>query len=368
MRSRPIVFAATHPSGGIGELWEDLALALAQDGYATGLLGFYPATGDSDGAAAAGWTMLTRAKPGKAGWPLVATRLHRWLAAERPALVVTAMPAANVLTPAMARLASPDTRVVLTHHSPATTHSPLLDRIDGATGLLPGVVAVAGVSYAVTRSLGHRPARYRAKLRTIRNALPPRIERLLDGLAPTLPRARAAGRRIVATGRLHHQKNYPFLLRAMAWVPDATLDIVGHGPDAAALEVLARELGIANRITFHGFCPREEALRILAGGDLFCQVSRYEGHSLALIEAAKLGLPLIVSDVPEQVEAVTARDGDLCGAVVRSDDDAGLAAAIERLLSAPDAYRTASADAVRVAAEARFADVVSAYAAFADRR
>jgi glycosyltransferase involved in cell wall biosynthesis len=77
--------------------------------------------------------------------------------------------------------------------------------------------------------------------------------------------------------------------------------IYGRGPHEAALRARAEALGVmADRITFAGQLPREEVLARVAQCDVFAQMSLVEGHSLALIEAGRIGLPLVVSDVASQ--------------------------------------------------------------------
>lgn len=200
------------------------------------------------------------------------------------------------------------------------------------TGQMPCVAAVICVSDAVAASLGAKPARYRAKCVTIRNALPEPIEAEIDALASAS--AKVPGR-IVALGRLSHQKNYPMLIRAMGHVPDGTLDIVGTGEDEAELLALAVQAGVADRVRFLGQMSRTQALAHAASAEVFVQVSHYEGHSLALIEAARLALPLVVSQVPVQIEGITAPDGTPCGLSVPIGDDAGLGAVLARLLVDP---------------------------------
>jgi glycosyltransferase involved in cell wall biosynthesis len=359
-----IAFIATHPSGGVGELWSNLAQAFADRGCRVSKIGFFPPPEVEAQAPPEGWRF---GLDGRIGGPVRLMRLLAWLYRtirdERPDAVVTAMPAANVLIPLVARFASPHTRVVPTHHSPTFTHSRLLDTIDGLTGRLPQVAAVVSVSKAVEDSLAAKAPTYRVKCRTIINALPPEVERETDELARQRGRDVPSGRTIVATGRLAYQKNYPMLIRAMAHLPDARLDIIGGGPDEASLKALAAELDLSERVIFRGRHPRAEALRLLADGDVFAQVSRFEGHSLALIEAARLGIPLVVSDIPEQVEAVTLPSGERCAAIVPLEDDVALAGAIAALLDDP-AYYAAAADAARrLAAKSRFSDMVDAYAA-----
>ncbi len=149
---------------------------------------------------------------------------------------------------------------------------------------------------------------------------------------------RRQGRNIVATGRLAAQKNYATLLRATALMPGVHVSIIGTGPDEGLLKDLARDLGIADRVSFLGHRPREETLTLLSAGDVFVQPSLFEGHSLALIEAAKLKLPLVVSNVPTQIEGITGADGRRCGIAVDPADPAALAREVLRLLDEPDHY------------------------------
>jgi len=111
------------------------------------------------------------------------------------------------------------------------------------------------------------------------------------------------------------------------------LSVVGIGPDEQALRQLAAVCGVGDRVHFLGWRSREETLALMASSDVFVQPSLFEGHSLALIEAAKLGLPLIVSNVPSQAEAVLRRDGTPCALMHEHNDDRGLAACVSQMIA-----------------------------------
>lgn len=359
-----IHFAITHSAaGGLRELWDDIAEGLIARGHRVQRFVFYPpADAAGENVDMSTWRHVAASKP-RSPWQAVriVAALIAYLRRERPAVIVSSMPAANVLLPLAVTLARVPTRVFLSHHSPTDTHNPLLDRLDGWTGSLPCVAGVISVSDAVGATLAHKPQRYRAKTLTIHNALSKRLEELLDTLPRPAPRTGPL--RIVALGRLTAQKNYPMLIRAMAAVPEATLDIVGGGEDEAALRALVADLALGERVTFTGLVPREAALARAAAADVFAQVSRYEGHSLALIEAARLGLPLVVSDVAVQVEGVTADDGNRCGIVVPLDDPVALAAALRRLHDDPAARAHWAALATRLGREASNAQMLDRYEA-----
>lgn len=360
-------FAITHSAaGGLRELWDDLAEGLTARGHAVERFVLYPPPdAERFGIDMAAWHHVVPTRPRS---PLSAIRmmvaLVRYLRRTRPAAIVSAMPAANVVLPIAVAIARVPTRVFVTHHSPTDTHHPMLDRIDNHTGCLSCVAGIVSVSDAVATTLSHKPVAYRAKTITIHNALSDRIERLIDTLPSRLPdRDRTGPLRVVALGRLSHQKNHPMLIRAVAAVPGATLEIIGGGEDEAALRALIAELGVGDRVTLTGPLPRRDALARAAAADLFVQVSRYEGHSIALIEAARMGVPIIVSDVAVQVEGVTARDGTRCGIVVPLDDDAALATAIAGLRVDAAARAHWSALASRLGAEASNARMLDRYEA-----
>src|SRR5438128_2496682 len=67
-------------------------------------------------------------------------------------------------------------------------------------------------------------------------------------------------RRLVAgVGRLDAQKDFPTFLRAAAMIaaefPDVDFLVVGEGEEQAALEALARRLGLGARVGFRGLRP-----------------------------------------------------------------------------------------------------------------
>jgi glycosyltransferase involved in cell wall biosynthesis len=358
-----IAFVATQSgSGGVRELWTNLADGFAREGHEVRLAALYGSPLDAADVAPPPWRLIVARRPRD---PLGALRMARalggWLRRERPDVVFTAQPVANVLVPLFARLSSPATRVVVTHHSPVGTHHPAVNAVDGLSGRLGNVAGILSVSDAVSLSLAGKSAAYRAKRVTVRNALPPQLAARLGAIRSARGPRSPAARRLVTTGRLAGQKNYPLLLRAMALLPDVSLDIHGSGPDEAMLRAMVATLGVAPRVRFHGARARDELMPLLADGSVFVQVSLFEGHSLALVEAATLGLPLIVSAVPEQIEAVTLPDGARCARTVPVDDPEALARAVRSLLDDPDAYRDACVDSVRLAECWTFTDMLGAY-------
>ncbi|EIZ79024.1 group 1 glycosyl transferase [Novosphingobium sp. Rr 2-17] len=355
-------FAMSHSApGGLREIWNDVAAGLAERGRIVTRFVLYPdgLRGDGKDAAREGWHHLLDHRPSgllrQAAllWALVA-----WIRRTRPEVIVTAMPYANVAVAIAATLARTGTRIVATHHSPIDTHGFAIARLDSVTGKLPSVAAIVCVSRAVAASVADRAGGYRRKCRVIHNALPRNIEGAIDHLRVDEGVSPIPGR-CVAVGRLSQQKNYPLLLQAFARMGTGSLDIVGSGEDEAALRSLAHNLGLDSRVRFLGQMGREQALRIVAQAQVFVQVSLYEGHSLALIEASRMGLPLVVSDIPVQSEAITMTDGSLAGQVVPLDRPDILAEVLSGLL-ADDATRA------RWAAKARLVGLAASNAVMID--
>lgn len=103
--------------------------------------------------------------------------------------------------------------------------------------------------------------------------------------------------RFVMTSRLVPKKGHADILRALTALRDTDfqLDILGEGPARAELQALAAELGIAERVVFHGFTSDVGAH--LARADVFLLPSRSEALSNALLEAMSAGLVPVARDV-----------------------------------------------------------------------
>ena len=149
---------------------------------------------------------------------------------------------------------------------------------------------------------------------------------------------RVAGRKntetLICVGRLSPEKGQAGLLRAFAQLrerhEDVRLRLVGDGPDRNALEALAAELGLTDRLTFLGRLNENDTLAEIAESDLLVLPSFMEGLPIVLMEAMALGVPVVasrVAGIPELVEDESA------GLLFAPSDWGGLARCIERLLT-----------------------------------
>ena len=75
-----------------------------------------------------------------------------------------------------------------------------------------------------------------------------------------------------------------------------TLELIGDGSDRTALTNLASDLGIADRVIFHGKKFGKEKYDLLHKMDVFLHTSRMEGFPTAVLEAAALKIPTITSE------------------------------------------------------------------------
>ncbi|RKT56332.1 glycosyltransferase [Saccharothrix australiensis] len=101
---------------------------------------------------------------------------------------------------------------------------------------------------------------------------------------------------VLFVGRLDEEKRVDELLRAVALVPRLHADVVGDGSCRAEWELLAADLGIADRVRFRGFVGEEELLDAYQGADVFCMPGIAELQSLATMEAMAAGKPVVVAD------------------------------------------------------------------------
>lgn len=144
----------------------------------------------------------------------------------------------------------------------------------------------------------------------------------------------SATRLIGFVGRLNWAKDLPTLLRAFAQLrtrrSDCALVLVGDGALRGELEVLVDSLNVTREVHFLG--DRSDVRELLQGFDLFAMSSVTEGYSIALLEAAATGLPIVATAVGGNAEIAV--EG-VNGRIVPSGNPARLAHAIELVLADP---------------------------------
>ena len=163
--------------------------------------------------------------------------------------------------------------------------------------------------------------------------------------------------RLVQAGRLIEKKGLPITLRAFSvylqQYQNATLTIAGEGPLLDELQGLARELGIAERVSFTGFISQEQLREIYYRSHIFVHPSQtghdgnQEGIPNSMLEAMATGLPVFATvhgGIPEAIE------NSVSGVLVPERDDEALARALLNAAQDPSFFSRvarAGAEAVR---------------------
>lgn len=151
--------------------------------------------------------------------------------------------------------------------------------------------------------------------------------------------------RLVCLGRLVPHKQVEHAIQAAAMLqtefPELTLDVIGEGYSRSDLELRSTELGITDRVVFHGWLPQEERDTLLAQAWVLVFPSVKEGWGLVVTEAGTFGVPTVAyrkaGGVAESIEH------GLTGLLVDSEDE--LVDAVRRVLRDSDLRTTLGAAA-----------------------
>lgn len=178
----------------------------------------------------------------------------------------------------------------------------------------------------------------------------------LAGALPVRPVQVPPGARLVlALGRLHANKAFDVLIRAMPHVDGAHLVIAGEGPERAALQALARAEGVADRVHMPGWA--DDTAGLIAGCDVLVCPSRHEPLGNVVIEGFSGARPVVAARARGPVEQI--RDG-IDGMLVPLEDARALAAAIMAVLDdAALAARLAASGRARYETDFASAPVLS---------
>ena len=145
-------------------------------------------------------------------------------------------------------------------------------------------------------------------------------------------RAAAGAQYLVGyVGRLDAHKGVDVLLDALALLPDATVEIVGEGPQRSSLEQRAADLGLSARVRFVGAAKRAEIADVYRRLDVIVVPSRTtrswkEQFGRVAAEAMSVGTPVVASASGSLPEVVGPG-----GLLVPPDDPRALAHALLEL-------------------------------------
>lgn len=144
--------------------------------------------------------------------------------------------------------------------------------------------------------------------------------------------------RLVFVGSLIPVKGVDILIKALAKLNNHpigwALDIVGDGAYREEYQNQARELGVADKINWHGFRPKEYVADVMRQADFFVLPSIWDNFPCVLVEAQATGLPIVASNIGGIPEIVS----ESTGILAPPQDAEGLATALEQMLQRVDHF------------------------------
>lgn len=147
---------------------------------------------------------------------------------------------------------------------------------------------------------------------------------------------------LVYVGGEWKRKGLDLAIRALRQIPDekVKLLVVGRDAEQAQFQSLASECGVGGRVFFLGF--RRDVAEAMAASDIFVFPSWYEAFSLATIEAAACGLPIVATEINGTEDFIVPGE---TGFFIRHDVE-HIAGVLSKLIGSP-------ADRARMGANAR---------------
>ena len=167
-----------------------------------------------------------------------------------------------------------------------------------------GLVTVCEALKHELENLGVDPER----IRVLRNGVDLSMFRPLDRDAAR-ERLGFRGPTILSVGHLVPRKGHDLVIRALSGLSEASLVVVGEGPEQSSLVNLARELEVDDRVRFLGSIEHERMCEIYSAADVLVLASDREGWANVLLESMASGTPVVASAIwgtPEIVRSPAA--------------------------------------------------------------
>lgn len=263
-------------------------------------------------------------------------KLVRYLSAERPDCLLSALNHANIAAIVAALLTGRGCKVIVAEHN-----SIFGSRIASARGWL--VMKSIGLAYrfadaviAVSHGVAEDLVRTGVPKKIVHTIYNPVVSEQLLEYSKTPcghPWLESVSRpTILAVGRLEPQKDYVTLIRAFSLVEPkhkARLLILGEGSLRSELQALVDALGLSEEVQLAGFVDNPHAYMSRAA--VFVMSSRWEGLPTVLIEALACGTAVVSTDCPSGPSEIL--EGGKWGRLVPCGDPDALAAALGEVLS-----------------------------------
>jgi teichuronic acid biosynthesis glycosyltransferase TuaC len=111
---------------------------------------------------------------------------------------------------------------------------------------------------------------------------------------------------LLSVGHLIPRKAHDLVIRALRSLPAMDLVVIGDGPERGALEALARDSAVADRVRFVGSVSQDELRSYYGAADALILASSREGWANVLLESMACGTPVVASRAGGSPEVVSA--------------------------------------------------------------
>lgn len=123
--------------------------------------------------------------------------------------------------------------------------------------------------------------------------------------------------KLILVSGLHKRKNIFFIIEVIKkikeYIPTIQLKIIGEGQERKKLESKVKQYMLEDNIIFLGEKKREEIYSELNKSDIFIFSSLSEGFGLVIVEALKMGVPVVTSNIPVMKELIiSGKNGIIC--------------------------------------------------------
>jgi len=356
---RSIVFLGTaHDNGGTSILASNLAEAMRAQGHHVEEWYLF----GSDGDLPAGARVFVPVKRSRSPVVLLTlfARLVIALRQHKPDVLFGLQPLSNVLVGVAGLIAGIRNRVPA-YHGPRWTANPTLTIIDAIVNRLGCYTQMIACANSVAETFK------RKSLTVVVNGhnVPRAYSRAEARAALGLP---ANGLILGQIGRLSHQKNQSFSLELLRQLPETLLVLVGIGPDEVGLRSQIGAAGLAERVRIVPAIAHDRIGLFYSAVDLALFPSRFEGLSLAAIEAIHTGVPSLCTNIPSFREMFAASPLLTAKLLLPTADRSAWLARIRNVLTDSELRKQIAAELARLSPAYRFDVMAEQYLRLVDQR
>lgn len=137
---------------------------------------------------------------------------------------------------------------------------------------------------------------------------------------------------ILSVGNLVEEKGHHLVVEALVQLPQTELVIIGSGMHLSALQALATQLGVSERIRWVAHVNQAELADYYSAADVTVLASSREGMPNVLLESLACGTPVVATNVGGSPEVVTDK---VAGILIQDRSASAVAAALKSLLDHP---------------------------------